>query len=391
MDTGIRETHREFAGDGKLQVEALFPDDTEYTLADSRAQADHGTSVAAVAAGNRDGVDGGNMQGVAFDAALHFAYLDLRPDDFTNSPIDLSMRGDDYYVDFYQPILDIAERVDASIINQSFGVFGAISLYEEMEVRRVFSKLAAVFEQADTDAADRKIFVWAAGNAKGMTQADGEDERYDSPEILAGLGVHFEELQTHVLAVVSVDQNGKISSFSNHCGVAKDFCLAAPGEDITSAVDDDDAMYHRESGTSFAAPVVSGSLAVLRDYFDGQLGNTELVTRLLATADRTDIYADSDIYGRGLLDLDAATRPVGMIMAGLPGSPGNQPFAGTELALSGGAFGASLQRQLAGVEVAGFDALGAPFMQSAAGWATPSPRRNGGDRADAREVALHSA
>ena len=56
--------------------------------------------------------------------------------------------------------------------------------------------------------------------------------------------------------------------------------------------------------------MVSGSLALLKQLFPS-VGNHELVNRLLTTANKTGIYSDSSIYGQGLLDLDAATRPVG--------------------------------------------------------------------------------
>ncbi|MDA8735726.1 hypothetical protein N9M56_06765, partial [Porticoccaceae bacterium] len=56
--------------------------------------------------------------------------------------------------------------------------------------------------------------------------------------------------------------------------------------------------------------MVSGSLALLKQLFPS-VGNYELVNRLLVTANKSGIYADSSIYGQGLLDLNAATRPVG--------------------------------------------------------------------------------
>ena len=110
--------------------------------------------------------------------------------------------------------------------------------------------------------------------------------------------------------------------------------LAAPGGDITVAypvtnsdqgIYDDDT-YDCEStnncfavanGTSFASPFVAGGLAVIADYFSGQLGATEIVERMLTTANKDGIYADSEIYGQGLLDLDAATSPVGGLSATL--------------------------------------------------------------------------
>ena len=40
------------------------------------------------------------------------------------------------------------------------------------------------------------------------------------------------------------------------------------------------------NGTSFAAPMVTGALVVMKDFFRDELYNTDLVARLLATADK---------------------------------------------------------------------------------------------------------
>ena len=65
------------------------------------------------------------------------------------------------------------------------------------------------------------------------------------------------------------------------------------------------------AGTSFAAPMVSGGLAVMKQLFRDQLLNTALVTRLFATADKGGKFADQEIYGQGMMDLGAAATPVG--------------------------------------------------------------------------------
>jgi hypothetical protein len=36
------------------------------------------------------------------------------------------------------------------------------------------------------------------------------------------------------LSVVATDRSDKIAPFSNGCGAAKDFCLAAPGVEVVS-------------------------------------------------------------------------------------------------------------------------------------------------------------
>ena len=67
-------------------------------------------------------------------------------------------------------------------------------------------------------------------------------------------------------------------------------------------------------GTSYAAPMVAGGLAVMKQLFRGQLGNEELVGRLYATASKEGPFSDASVYGQGLMDLGAATSPVGRAM-----------------------------------------------------------------------------
>ena len=359
MDSGLLQAHQEFDRAGKT-TSSLFPD---APIRPPRPS--HGTAVSAVAVGNRDGT---GIHGVAFDANLRFiTHPGLSAGSPHYQPLDISEAA---LID--KEIRDIAEILAhpinlAPIINYSFGYNGAISLYDHTELMRL-KPIAAALAQTGKDHADKNIVVWAAGNAGGRRLEGGTAAIFDSPEISPGLGVAFPELRSHVLAVVALDQDGTIAGYSNHCGIAKSFCLAAPGSRIVTAGVVTESSYVAFSGTSFAAPIVSGALAVLRQFFrndDGtyQLGNTELVTRLLETANKTGIYADSDIYGQGLVDLDAATRPVGVVMTGLASDPASSPLAESRISVSGNAFGA-LQQSLAGVTVTGFDALGAPFAQA---------------------------
>ena len=118
-------------------------------------------------------------------------------------------------------------------------------------------------------------------------------------------------------------------------------------------------------GTSFAAPMVTGALVVMKNYFRDELYNTDLVARLLATANKGGIYADSDVYGQGLLDLAAATSPAGSINIALDGRVAGASVALAETSLGlGSALGDGLIRPLAGQEIAAFDDLGAPFWYS---------------------------
>ncbi|MDE0377895.1 MAG: S8 family serine peptidase, partial [Rhodospirillales bacterium] len=200
-------------------------------------------------------------------------------------------------------------------------------------------------------------------------------------EIVAGLPVRIPKLRGHSVAVVATDEQGRIAEFSNRCGIAKDFCLAAPGVNITGPVPGfycpagTAACYltFEEAGTSFAAPFVTGGIGLLAQQFRNQLGNDEIVERLLATADRTGMYADADVYGRGFLDLDAATRPMGetRMLTGHTLTGPSAPSVRSAIHL-GVAFGDSLALGLAQREVASFDELDAPFFSPLGDYLRPS-------------------
>lgn len=139
--------------------------------------------------------------------------------------------------------------------------------------------------------------------------------------------------------------------------------LAAPGGDAR----DSDGIYAtvpggyvRSHGTSVAAPQVSGALAALKSMFPN-LGFQEVRDRILFTANRTGIYADSSIYGQGLLDLDAASRPVGGTLFSLGGHDHDPVVTtqGARLSLPAGA----VSRYLAGEEILVLDRYQrAPFL-----------------------------
>ena len=267
-------------------------------------------------------------------------------------------------------------RVD--ILNLSVGHSGIIDSYTEEDLRANLGR--AIAAMAQTDAEEKTILVWAAGNAHGRRciaptehcENDGEGGSINavSVEVMPGLVARIEELQGHSIAVVALRQDGEIAGFSNRCGIAADFCIAAPGERIRVAYlgpHPDTGLPARGwdtvRGTSFAAPMVAGGLAVMKQLFRDQLSNTELVTRLFETAEDEGVYADRAVYGHGAMDLRAATWPVGVLDVPVESERADGAGAallGTRLQ-AGAAFGDGLERSLAGTEIAAFDDLGAPF------------------------------
>jgi hypothetical protein len=141
-------------------------------------------------------------------------------------------------------------------------------------------------------------FVFAAGN-QGSSQVGS----------FAGLPYLFPQLQPGWLAVVATNSTGQLASFSNQCGVAAAWCLAAPGANIVSTLG---TGYGIGSGTSFATPEVSAALALVMEHFP-YLTAGQAAQILLATATKTGIYANEQVYGQGLLNVAAALQPVGPV------------------------------------------------------------------------------
>ena len=206
-------------------------------------------------------------------------------------------------------------------------------------------------------------------------------------------------MRGHIIGIVAVspdydnDGDHEISNYSNRCGIAAQWCIAAPGTRMrvaffgpytdpnTSEVVTGRRGAYAASGTSFAAPMVTGALVVMKDYFRDELPNTGLVSRLYATAYDQGIYADSSIYGHGLLDLAAALSPRGTsrVSLGARVEDAGATLDLTRLSL-GSALGDGLTQALAGKEIAAFDDLGAPFWHALGSRIDAAPRPWAGAR-----------
>ena len=390
-DSGLDNSHVEISATRLSANSALSY--SNYTP--NTRQKRHGTMVASVAAGKQDKTDITPMHGVAFEADVLFVAIQLAEPDPDYDPVDI---GDDDgsgnvsgapdftgIDNFFSQLFEIYNDYDVDIVNNSYGYSGNINDYTEAQVRYAFPNTIAEMSQVGTPDSEKTIYVWAAGNAGGYAD-QGVD--YSSPELLPGMAHYIPEIQGHSIAVVSLDENGQISDFSSRCGVAQDYCIAAPGGRVTAAYptstsdtgiyigntnDDnynncitDNSCYAVTSGTSFAAPFVSGGLAVIADHFEGQLGSQEIVNRLFTTANKKGVYADKAIYGQGLMDLNAATEPVGQVsaMMSLSLSGPMTPAIFSNIQLTSPSFGDAITNGIGNHSVIFFDALDAPFRRS---------------------------
>ncbi len=215
--------------------------------------------------------------------------------------------------DVTRGIAEVGQR-GASVINLSLGVPGYTLPAEWRDV----------FRRSEIDGfKDRTIYVIAAGNDGSTQIADIEfNGAFDSTFLIVG----------------SVDPFGQISSFSNRPGTAciidggvckntsawnaddprfqttdylkesgllQNRFLVAPGELLL--VSDGNGGVTRMSGTSFAAPLVSGAIALIQDRWPWLKNYPRDVAKIiLESAQDLGAPGVDPIYGHGLLDIQAA-------------------------------------------------------------------------------------
>lgn len=259
LDSGIDVRHREFAEAGKL-----LPGYNAITGgADVTDRSGHGTHVAGIAGAGRDGK---GVFGVAYGALL--LPVKIFPDSGSGSTVALD-RGLRHVIG------------KASIASMSV------------------SSSTAYDAQATQDAVRAgMLLVASAGNNGGANP---------------GWPANFAKeswANSQIIAVGAVDGLNRIASFSNRAGDAAAWYLVAPGTGIASAYPNDHYVY--KSGTSMAAPMVSGAAALLQQMWPA-LRADQAATILFVTA--TDLGAPGidTVYGRGLLNVEKALQPVGTL------------------------------------------------------------------------------
>ena len=344
IDDGIDLTH---PGLDKATVTEYFFDDTTRenttTYTDPDHIFSHGTTVASHIISNAALPDNYyNFYGVAPGAHLH---------SFTFERIDGYLQYGQHIVE----VFDILDDNNIDILNISLASRKTIDQVDA-DSAPITPERLEIYKQENR--ADKIIIVTGTGN-NSLPQPAGS----------AGLPVLFPELKTHYVATVIVDETGEIGELSNYCGLAHETCIAAPvdgASNLYSGLENGAPVHsiYQSKGTSASTAYISGSLALIKQQFRDQLTGQEMVDRLYKTANKTGRYADSSIYGQGLVDLDAATSPVGELRVVLDGMT-SASMADSQVLL-GAPFGDALSLDLAGREIAAFDGLHAPFFMSLA-------------------------
>lgn len=271
VDSGIDLASTEFTG----RISSASQDvagNSSYDDADG-----HGTAVAFTAAGRRNGA---GTQGVAFDASIIVLRAD-RPGTCASTSTDDTESGCRFPTDAIARGLDAARMGGARVVNLSLG---GSTMPPEL--------VAAIGRATQAGI----IVVIAAGN-DGTDNPDPFTSVASDP---AARGL--------VIVAGSVGAGDQLSSFSDKAGTGAAHYLAAIGEQVRAPCEDTKVCLW--SGTSFAAPQVSGAIALLAQAFPN-LSGAQIVDILFRSARDTGATGVDAIYGQGVLDLTRAFQPLG--------------------------------------------------------------------------------
>ena len=214
--------------------------------------------------------------------------------------------------DFLSSLSDaMVDTIDAGaqIINMSLGVDASASVNAtKVTEPSNLSYLEDFVLNGMRYAANKDVvIVMSAGN-----EAYAEPGLYNGIPLIPEFSTSLENL---FITVVSVGNDGVMPSYSNKCGSTAAYCIAAPGgtsaEKIRSTGTYDQVIYGGY-GTSMAAGVVAGSVALLMGAYP-YMTPQQVVELIFETANKEGVYADSSIYGNGMLDLAEATNPQGYL------------------------------------------------------------------------------
>ncbi|HEY1710220.1 MAG TPA: S8 family peptidase [Rhizomicrobium sp.] len=245
---------------------------------------DHGAAVASLIAGAQDGQ---GVMGVAPNSVIHLY-----------NPFDAT--GTASWSDVASGISALAAS-GAHVVNASLGVPGTVLSPEWVDI---------LSGSLLSNRSNSLVVVKAAGN-EGVTQTA------NVPWLLTL------QVPNNLILVGSVNPNNTISSFSNtpgeSCFTLLGICLeqnklkyrfiVAPGE--LMLVSDNHGGTIRLSGTSFAAPLVTGAVALLQARWPWlQQHAAETVQIILQSADDLGAPGVDPVYGYGMLDIQASQSPL---------------------------------------------------------------------------------
>ena len=308
VDSGINPNHVEFTNAIVAGYDAYtgVSSTTNFSfLQNYQPSSGHGSHVAGIVAARLDGntTRPSNMQGVAYNASLVIAAFNNEnqtPEQF-DAQTSSSLR--------------FAADNGARVINNSWNLQ---TVSDPTEGYAIFAETFPETVKAINYALRKNaVVVFAAGN-----------DSYSNPNAPASTPIYNAEIAQRggFIAVAATTVRGidpatglpemarfpygGRDQYTNYCGLAKSYCISAPGGGVNQALEGVNSVkattndgYVNQSGTSMAAPHVTGAVTVVAEKYPW-MSNKNLATTILTTGTKAD--APSEIWGRGLLDLGKA-------------------------------------------------------------------------------------
>ena len=343
MDNGFNTSHNEFNGAGRTI--------SNYnTLSTATASSFHGAAVMGILAADNDGA---GPEGVA-DMA------DVRLYEMTSIFTSAGWAALDAMV-------NDARSQGAVVINQSFGyntinaddLQFLIDNFSSNTTTELFQYIISDYlvEAADNNSPDTTWFdldgtldstwqtrideyitalnnyqdtgVVVQSNSNTNTNIGAAYTEIDA-DLMAALPEFYSQLEEAWITAINIEVDGASGSesytlMSAPCGVTAEYCLGADGTQMAGVAINTSDYYNIGSGTSYAAPQISGAIALLAEAFPNHTPEM-LVDRLLATGQNSTSLIGSHTgavtfgngvqhgynsnYGHGLMDVYAALNPI---------------------------------------------------------------------------------
>ena len=192
------------------------------------------------------------------------------------------------------------------IYNQSFGIDDEVTTFNQSSARYQINnggteEILGFYKTAVDNGA---LFIWAAGN----------DRFRNNPSLEGGLPYVFNELEKGWINVVGLAKDRSLNPGStdwsdldrlNGAGVAKNWTVTAvSGITVQSKVNGVKGIYEM-NGSSFAAPIVTGTAALIKEKYPWMTGDLIRQTILSTATDIGKKGVDED-FGWGLLNIGKA-------------------------------------------------------------------------------------
>ena len=289
----------------------------------------HGTFVTSIAAGRLNGLSvANNIMGVAYNANVLLGQIIFNQTNDQNQPVATGLDPEQF-----ARTIDYVSSNGVKVINNSWGakylpgemptsMTASMVEYEEANV----SVIAALRRAQDRGA----VIVFAAGN-DGLPFPTAPATLPSIDPSVASKGGWIVVASTTnrgvdpatgriEMARGGIDSQSGQPYYTNYCGGAMLYCISAPGGlDVDTVPQGDMGMagaqastttgYDRGNGTSYAAPVVTGAVALVAQKFPWMTAQNLGVT-ILTTG--TTAANPSPVWGRGLLDVARAMNGPGI-------------------------------------------------------------------------------